>query len=108
MKAVVSVKGGRNVGVGMVRDLDSAAAREKADLGVLLTLEPPTRNMTAEAAGMGTLAVEGFDPRPRIQIVTVEDALARGPAAVDAPLRHGDTYKAAPREAESESQGRLF
>ena len=45
LKAVVSVKGGRNVGGGMVRDLDSAATREGADLGVFLTLEPPTRHM---------------------------------------------------------------
>ena len=92
----------------MVRDLDSATTREGADLGVFLTLEPPTRNMVQEAAGMGTLDVSGFAPRPRIQIVTVEDALARGPAAVDAPLRHGDTYRAAPREADPGAQPKLL
>jgi site-specific DNA-methyltransferase (adenine-specific) len=108
-RAVVSVKGGRNVGVGMIRDLDSAATREGADLGVFLTLTPPTRNMVAEAAQMGTLEVEGFAPRPRIQIVTIEEALARGPDAVDVPLRHSDTYKAAPRERPDPSaQGRLL
>jgi site-specific DNA-methyltransferase (adenine-specific) len=108
MKAVVSVKGGRNVGVGMVRDLDSAAKREGADVGVFLTLEPPTRNMVAEAAQMGVVETESFGAGPRIQIVTVEEALARGPAAVDAPLRHGDTYKAAPKEEDRSAQGRLF
>ena len=81
---------------------------QAADLGVDLTLEPPTRNMVQEAAGMGTLDVSGFAPRPRIQIVTVEDALARGPAAVDAPLRHGDTYRAAPREADPGAQPKLL
>ncbi|MGR3542293.1 MAG: DNA methyltransferase [Hasllibacter sp.] len=106
-KAIVSVKGGRNVGVAMIRELDAVVTREKADLGVFLTLEEPTRNMVAEAKGMGTLKVEGFDPRPRIQIVTVEDALDRGPAAVDAPLRHGDTYKAAPKEKDEGAQGSL-
>ncbi|MGR3503613.1 DNA methyltransferase [Pseudaestuariivita sp.] len=107
LKAIVSVKGGKNVGVAMIRELDAVVTREKADLGVFLTLEPPTRNMVAEARGMGTLDVEGFDPRARIQIVTIEDAIARGPASIDAPLRHGDTYKAAPAEKDSGAQGAL-
>ncbi|MEM7295848.1 MAG: DNA methyltransferase, partial [Pseudomonadota bacterium] len=104
LKAIVSVKGGKNVRVAMVRELENVVTRETADLGVFLTLEPPTRNMIAEAKGMGTLEVEGFDPRARIQIVTIEDALARGAAAIDAPLRHGDTYRAAPREERSRGQ----
>ena len=107
LKAIVSVKGGKNVGVAMIRELDAVVTREKADLGVFLTLEPPTRNMVAEANGMGLLQVEGFDPRPRIQIVTIEQALARGPTSIDAPLRHGDTYKRAAPEEDRTAQGKL-
>ncbi len=107
MKAIVSVKGGKNVGVAMVRELSDVVTSQNAHLGVLLTLEPPTSKMNEWAAQAGTLDVEGFEPRPRIQIVTIEDALDRGPNAVDAPLRHGDTYKAAPAEKDTSAQGKL-
>lgn len=80
---------------------------ESTEIGVFLTLEPPTKPMREEAAQMGLLEVEGFEPRARIQIVTIEQALERGPAAVDAPLRHGDTYKQAPREEDTTAQGKL-
>jgi DNA modification methylase len=44
-KALVSVKGGENVGVGMVRDLIAVVEREKAAVGVLISLALPTRAM---------------------------------------------------------------
>ncbi|MGR3491879.1 MAG: DNA methyltransferase [Shimia sp.] len=106
-KAIVSVKGGKNVGVAMVRELAEVVTSQKADLGVFLTLEPPTKKMVEWAAQAGVLEVEGFAPRSRIQIVTIEAALRDGPSAVDAPLRHGDTYKAAPKERDTTAQGQL-
>jgi adenine specific DNA methylase Mod len=48
-RAIVSVKGG-GVSVPMVRDLKGVLDREKAPIGVFLTLEPPTRPMEKEAA----------------------------------------------------------
>ena len=59
----------------MVRRLDSVVKREGAELGVLLTLTPPTRPMVAEAAAAGQFEIEGFAPVPRLQIVTIEEAL---------------------------------
>ena len=49
-RAIVSVKGGQNVGVQMVRDLHSAMEREKAPIGVFITLALPTSAMEKEAA----------------------------------------------------------
>ena len=51
--------------------------------------------------------MEGYPPVPRIQIVTVEDTLRRREAAIRVPVRHADTYKAAPRERGEDAQGGL-
>ncbi len=52
-KALISVKGGDNVGVGMVRELIAVVEREKAAVGVLISLGLPTRAMEREAAAAG-------------------------------------------------------
>ena len=52
-KALVSVKGGDNVGVQMIRDLHSAMEREKAPIGVFITKALPTSVMEREAAAVG-------------------------------------------------------
>ena len=52
-KALVSVKGGSNVSVNMIRDLHSAMEREKAPIGVFITAALPTRPMETEAAAVG-------------------------------------------------------
>ena len=41
-KAIVSVKGGKTVGVEMLRSLDAVITQQGAKVGVFLTLEPPT------------------------------------------------------------------
>jgi len=72
-RAIVSVKGG-GVSVPMVRDLKGVLDREKAPIGVFLTLEPPTRPMEREAASAGFYTL-GERQYPRLQIITVEQAL---------------------------------
>lgn len=74
-RAVVSVKGGDNVSVPMVRDLKGVLDRERAPIGVFLTLVPPTRAMEAEAASAGFYELGGRR-YPRLQIITIEQALA--------------------------------
>lgn len=106
-KAVVSVKGRRNLEVSMIRDLDAVIAEQKAAIGVFLTLDPPTSKMTEWAMKAGTFAVEGFPSIPRIQIVPIERALKERERAVQVPLRHADAYKKAAREESPEAQGRL-
>jgi hypothetical protein len=74
-KAVVSVKGGANVGVVMVKDLIATVDREKAKLGVFLTLADPTGPMIREAAAAGIYRTE-YGEYPKIQILTVEQLFA--------------------------------
>ena len=52
-KAIVSVKGGANVGVAMVKDLIATVGREKAKIGVFVTLTEPTKPMEREAVTAG-------------------------------------------------------
>ncbi|KAK0331164.1 hypothetical protein LTR94_029995, partial [Friedmanniomyces endolithicus] len=52
-RAIVSVKGGDHVGVGMIRDLHSAMEREKAPAGIFLCKATPTTVMEKEAAAVG-------------------------------------------------------
>ena len=52
-KAIVSVKGGANVGVAMVKDLIATVDREKAKIGVFVTLAEPTKPMEQEAVTAG-------------------------------------------------------
>lgn len=46
-RAIVSVKAGDNVGVAMIRDLRGTIERERAEIGVFLTLTPPKKTMVA-------------------------------------------------------------
>jgi len=48
-KVVVSVKGGENVGITMVKDLIATCQRQKAEIGLFVTLNTPTKPMIAEA-----------------------------------------------------------
>jgi hypothetical protein len=74
-KAIISVKGGHNANVSMIRDLGHVIDREKADIGVFITIDNPTRPMTEEAA------MKGFYHSPlgkdylKIQILTVDEIL---------------------------------
>ncbi|MFN4101717.1 MAG: site-specific DNA-methyltransferase [Pararhodobacter sp.] len=106
-RAIVSVKAGDNVGVGMVRDLRGVIEREGAGIGVLLTLAEPTKPMTAEAAGAGQCEIAGFAPVPRIQIVTIADAMRLRDRAVRLPARRDDAFRRAAREDRGGAQGSL-
>jgi adenine specific DNA methylase Mod len=70
-KAIVSVKGGDNVNVGMVRDLGHVVDRENAKIGVFITLAEPTGPMTTEATKAGFYETE-FGKYPKLQILTIK------------------------------------
>lgn len=72
-KAVVSVKGGANVGVGMIRDLIAVIEREQAKVGIFLTLHDATVTMRREASAAGLYASPLHGKFGRIQIITVEE-----------------------------------
>lgn len=106
-RAIVSVKAGDNVGVGMIRDLRGVIEREKAEIGIFLTLTEPKKTMVAEAAAAGQFQMEGFEPVPRIQIVSIEEALNLRDRAVRLPARRDDAFKKAAREESKTAQGKL-
>ena len=75
-RAVIQVKGGR-VSSPQVRDLVGVVEREKAALGLFISLDTPTRDMRQEAAAAGfyhsNLWARDF---PKIQLRTVSEMLS--------------------------------
>lgn len=75
-KIIVSVKAGETVSVPMIRDLGHVIEREKASIGLFVTLTKPTRPMRQEAVKAGFYVNPMVVPVPKIQILTVEGLLA--------------------------------
>jgi site-specific DNA-methyltransferase (adenine-specific) len=101
---VVSVKGGKNVGVAMIRDLRGTMEARKADIGLLVTLTPPTRGMVSEASKAGIYSAGNGQDYPRIQILTIEDLLANRVRPEFFDLSRGElTFKKAPRSTRDRS-----
>jgi DNA modification methylase len=77
-RAIVSVKGGKQPGPTAVRDLLGTVTSNQAEVGVLVTMGKPTREMEKEAARAG-FYYSGLGHRfPKIQLITVEGILDRG------------------------------
>lgn len=74
-KILVSVKGGDGVGVSQVRDLKGTVDREKAAMGIFITLTEPTRPMHIEAVSAGYYESTLGKSFPKIQILTIEGLL---------------------------------
>ncbi len=97
-QVVISVKSGRT-GVAHVRDLRGVVEREDAALGVLVTLQEPTRPMIAEAAKAGFYQLPWDETQkfPKMQILTIEELL--GGKQIECPPLHRApaTFKRAPK-----------
>ncbi len=74
-RIIISVKGGENLGVDMVRDLRGVIEREEAEMGILITLAEPTKPMMQEALQAGFVRRSAHGRLPRMQITTIEDLL---------------------------------
>jgi hypothetical protein len=72
----VSVKGGANVSVAMIRELAHVVEREQAKLGVFVTLASPTGPMQTEATKAGFYTSPYHGQLPKLQICTIADLLA--------------------------------
>ena len=92
---IFSVKAG-GVTVSQVRDLVGVLDREKAQIGVFLCFEAPTKPMLREAAEAGLYKSSDGTTYPRMQILTIQQILdGKQP---DYPLHRRDaTFKKAPR-----------
>lgn len=101
-RILVSVKGGRSLNPGMVRDLAGTLEAQKADMGLLITLASPTRGMldAANHAGYYTWPPNG-QRFPRVQIITVADLLNFKRPKMPPPLR---PYISAARQAARHDQ----
>ena len=100
-RVLVQVKSG-TVKSGDVRDLRGAVERESAALGVFITLESATREMTTEAVSAGFYHSPGWHKDyPRIQILTIGELL-KG-VGVQMPPQFG-TFKQASKVKHDEGQ----
>jgi DNA modification methylase len=102
--AIVSVKGGEHINSAMVRDLKGTMEREKASMGIFLTLNKPTREMEREAASAGFYET-GSRKFPRIQILTAAQILDNRLPQI--PFGFSEGFKKAAREDASD-QGKLL
>ena len=104
-KAVVQVKSGR-VSSPLIRDLVGTVEREKAAMGLFITLEEPTNAMTKEAVSAGFYHSDLWQTDyPKIQIRTVGELLEG--RAFEIP-RSPQTYQPAQRVQRARGeQGRL-
>jgi hypothetical protein len=92
---IISVKAGKT-GPAHVRDLRGVVEREKAAIGLLITMEDPTAPMRKEAASAGFYDSPWGTKHPAIQILTVGELL-EGKTLDAPPSRDIRTFKKAPR-----------
>jgi DNA modification methylase len=96
---ILSVKAGKT-GSAHVRDLKGVLEREKAAIGVLISMQKPTSEMKTEAvtAGFYESALWG-QKYPKIQLLTVAELLA-GKKIEMPPIKQVQaTFKKAPKES---------
>ena len=103
-RIIAQVKSG-HVNRGMIATLKGDMEREKATLGVFITLQPPTEPMRQEALSAGIYTPEHFPDQqyPRLQILTIDELLAGASVAYPrggAPA----TFRQAPRRRRSQGQ----
>lgn len=111
---ILSIKSG-GLKADDVRALGHVVTREKARIGVLITLEEPTKPMRRDAASAGFYESSWKMPgehqgskHPRLQILTIEEILAG--KGIDRPPHDGNvTFKRAPKVSmKKEEQARLL
>jgi len=107
---LLSVKSGA-VKVSDVRDLRGVLEREGADIGVLITLQPPTRPMTAEAASAGFYSSPWGTKHPRLQLLTIAGLLEGKRVDCPPPRQANVTFRRTPGSKgprNGEKQNHLF
>jgi DNA modification methylase len=104
-QVIFSVKAG-NITARHVMELHGVIDRENAAIGVLITMEEPTKPMRAEAASGGTYT-SPWGAHPKLQILTVGELLEG--KRIDMPPVHqvNVTYKRAPKQKKKGDQPTL-
>ncbi len=98
---IIQVKGGKT-GVKDVRDLRGVLDREKAAIGVLISLQPPTGPMETEAASAGFYEHKTNQQKyPRLQLRTVKELMeGKGIERPTSAAALEETFKKAPKAKE--------
>jgi site-specific DNA-methyltransferase (adenine-specific) len=104
-KAIVSVKGGENVNVAMVRDLAHVVDREKAKIGVFITLADSTGPIRTEAVKAGFYETL-YGKYPKIQILTIRELFEGKQPNI--PLVDASAFKKAPKEKQGDQDALPF
>jgi DNA modification methylase len=107
-QVIFSVKSG-GLKADDIRALGHVIEREKAQIGVLISMEDPTKKMRTDAASVGFYKSPWGTAHPRLQILTVEELLAGD--RIDMPPSHDlRTFKKAPKakQTSGEQTGMLF
>jgi site-specific DNA-methyltransferase (adenine-specific) len=101
---IIQVKGGKT-GVRDVRDLIGVLTREKAAIGILISLQPPTGPMETEAASAGFFEhkINGLK-YPKLQLRTVKELMEGKGIERPVNLALNYTFKKAPES--KKKQGR--
>ena len=112
-KVIVQVKGGVHVNRANIATLKGDIDREKAVIGLFITLAEPTQPMKTEAAAAGHWeSPVTFGDRqdfPRIQILTIEGLLSGKERPQFPDLSRGEqTFKKAKKEKKNQKQADLF
>lgn len=108
-KIVVSVKGG-HLKADDVRALNHVREREKADIGLLISLHNPTARMKADAASAGIYhgGADGKTQYPRLQLLTIAGLLGGSQRAEHPDYVKNVNFKKAKRETSKPQTKRLF
>jgi DNA modification methylase len=105
-KIIIQVKSG-NVKSGDIRDLKGVLEREKAQIGVFITLKSATKDMKKEAVSAGFYESEHYGNFPKLQILTIEELL--NGARLQYPQTGGSaTFKRAERQTKRKTEQQGF
>jgi site-specific DNA-methyltransferase (adenine-specific) len=108
-KIIVSVKSGENVTRTMIADLKNTVEREKAQMGLFVTLATSTKPMIVEATSAGFYESPAHGAFPKIQILSIEGLLSGKETPLYPDLsRGGLTFKKAKTETENSKQSDLL
>jgi site-specific DNA-methyltransferase (adenine-specific) len=97
-KVIVQVKGGAHVSRANIATLKGDVDREKAAVGLFVTLAEPTREMLKEATAAGHYESPFHGAVPKIQILTVEALLNGTKPQLPDLSRGAQTFKKAKRD----------
>ncbi len=107
-KVIVQVKGGVFVTRSDIATLKGDVEREKAVVGLFVTLTEPTREMLREAVAAGHYESPHHGAMPKLQILTIEALLADAKPQLPDLSRGEQTFKKARTEHKSSDQGSLL